>query len=493
MFNDPDDDRERADGPGVETVEAPDVEAPPETNGSAASAHGASGNGRGRGMGGGGSVGGMMGGGMGMGGGGMGGGAGLSIRNLGTFRSFKNGVFRLYYMAMLGQMAAMNMQLMTRSLLVYRLAGTGTALGIMSLANALPMLLFSMFGGVIADRIQKKSVLLVGQMASAVVSFVIAVALLTGAMDQGVAYSIGFLSFGSWWLLVVASLIQGTIMGLMMPARQAIIPEIVEQRELMNAVSLNTLGMNALRLIAPAAAGFLIDWYDFYAIYFAMTGLYAMAVFFVMLMPKTGTISLQGRGAFSEALAGVSYIRRETVIAIILLVTLAMVVLSMPYMMLLPMFTEDVWDVGASGLGILYAVSGVGAIVGSLVLASLPDKKRGLMLLWSGVLMGGALAWLAWSPTFQIALIAIVFVGLGQTGRMTLSNTLLQYYVADAYRGRVMAFYMMEWGLSSFGVFLTAVLADIVSPQTAIGGLAIMLAVVSALCIVFVPRLRNLD
>ena len=499
MFNDPDDDdRERGDGPGVETPDAPDAETAPGTNGSGASPHAVAGNGRGSSGGaiyGGGGGGGAMMGGMGMGAGGMGGrgGAGLSIRNLRTFASFRNGVFRLYYMAMLGQMAAMNMQLMTRSLLVYRLAGTGTALGIMSLANALPMLLFSMFGGVIADRIQKKSVLLVGQAASAVVSFGIAVALVTGAMDEGVSYSLGFVAFGSWWLLVGASLIQGTIMGLMMPARQAIIPEIVEQRELMNAVSLNTLGMNALRLIAPAAAGLLIDRFDFYAIYFVMTGLYGAAVFFVMLMPKTGTISLQGRGALSEAVAGLTYVRRETVILIILLVTLMMVILSMPYMMLLPMFTEDIWNAGASGYGLLLAVSGAGAIVGSLVLASLPDKRRGTMLLWSGVLLGAALAWLAWSPTFQMALIAIIFVGLGQTGRMTLANTLLQYYVADAFRGRVMALYMMEWGISSFSVFFTALLADLASPQVAIGGLAIALAVMSALCIVFVPRLRRLD
>ncbi len=492
MFNDPDDDREREGGTGVETPDNRDVVAAPERNGAAAAAPAPNGNERGRGPGGGGGDPGAMMGGMGMGMGGRGG-AGFSLRNLRTFASFKNGVFRLYYMAMLGQMAAMNMQLLTRSLLVYRLAGTGTALGIMSLANALPMLMFSMFGGVIADRIQKKSVLLVGQAASAVVSFGVAVALVTGTMDAGITYSVGFVSFGSWWLLVIASLIQGTIMGLMMPARQAIIPEIVEQRELMNAVSLNTLGMNALRLIAPAGAGFLIDRFDFYAIYFVMTGLYAAAVFFVMLMPKTGTIALHGRGAFSEAMAGVEYIRRETIILIVLLVTLAMVILSMPYMMLLPMFTEDVWNVGASELGILYAVSGIGAIVGSLVLASLPDKKRGLMLLVSGVVLGGALMWFAWAPTYQIALIAIIFVGLGQTGRMTLANTLLQYYVQDAYRGRVMAFYMMEWGISSFAVFFTAVLADVMSPQTAIGALAIGLVVVSVLSIVFVPRLRQLD
>ncbi|MDA1095728.1 MAG: MFS transporter [Chloroflexi bacterium] len=412
-------------------------------------------------------------------------GKGFSLRNLQTFASFKNGVFRLYYVAMLGQMAAMNMQLMARSLLVYRLTGSGTALGVMALANAIPMLFFSLFGGVLADRVQKKWVLVWGQAASALVSLAIALLLITGFMSAANTWS--------WWLLVLASLIQGTIMGLMMPARQAIIPEIVPQKDLMNAVSLNTLGMNSLRLFAPAAAGFLIDWAGFHAIYFAMTGLYGIAVVFILLMPKTGTVVRGKADTLGEVVAGLKYIRGETTIMLVLLLTLMMVILSMPYMMLLPMFTEDVWDVGASGLGILFSVSGIGAMAGSLVLASLPNKKRGIMLLASGVVMGASLTAFSFSPTFSMALIMIVVVGIGQTGRMTLANTLLQYYVANAYRGRVMSVYMMEWGLSSFGVFFTAILADAVSPQIAIGGLAIALTVLSALSIVFVPRLRRLD
>ena len=489
MPNDPDDDRELEGGSGVAMSEAPEVnrDGP---NGNVETPFGPGGNGPGRNAG---DDGADDDGGMGRGMGARHGGGGFSIRNLRTFTSFKNGVFRLYYMAMLGQMAAMNMQMTARSLLVFQLAGTGMALGIMSLANALPMLFLSMFGGVIADRLQKKYVLIAGQGASAIVSFAIAMALVTGLMDEGVSYSLGFVSFGSWWLLVFASLVQGTIMGLMMPARQAIIPEIVNQRDLMNAVSLNTLGMNALRLIAPAGAGFLIHAFDFHAIYFAMTGMYASAVFFVMLMPKTGTMTLKGQGAISDVAAGFSYVKRETVIMLILVITLLITVLSMPYMMLLPMFTEGVWNVGEREYGILLSVSGIGAILGSLVLASLPDKKRGFMLLMSGVLLGAALVWFSFSPTYEVALIAIVFVGLGQTGRMTLANTLLQYYVAPAFRGRVMSLYMMEWGVSSFGVFFVAILADIVSPQIAVGGMAAILVVISVLSFAVTPQIRKLD
>ena len=407
------------------------------------------------------------------------------LRNLGTFRSLTNPVFRLYFTAMLGQMAAMNMQMVTRSLLVYRLTGSATILGVMSLANSLPMLVFSLFGGVIADRVQKKYVLLLGQAVSGVISLVIALSLSLGYLSMGRA--------GSWWILAVASAAQGLVMALMMPSRQAMIPEIVGEEQLMNAVALNTFGMNILRLLAPAFAGFFIFAFGFGAVYYAMTGMYLLAVFFVALMPKTGTMTIQGRGALADIRDGLDYIRRQTTVFLVLVLTLVMVLLSMPYMMLLPVFTEDILNVGELGLGFLVAVSGVGAIAGSLVLASLPNRKRGLMLILSGLVLGLALVGFSFSNTLLLSMVMIVFVGVGQTGRMTLANTLLQYYVADEYRGRVMSLYMMEFGLTSFAVFFAGVLTDSIGVQWAVGGLAIALVVVSILALAFVRPIRDLD
>ena len=434
---------------------------------------------------------GMDGGGMGGGGGGMGGGGGLSIRNLRTFSSLKNPVFRLYYGAMMGQMAAMNIQMMARSLLIYEITGSGTVLGVMALANAVPMLFFSLFGGVIADRVQKKYVLWVGQVTSGLVSLGVALALVLGFLSDAQA--------GSWWILVAASLLQGTIMGLMMPARQAMIADIVGSEQLMNAVALNTFGMNLNRLMMPALAGFFIDGYGFESIYFAMTGMYIIAVGFISLMPKTGTVSLRGRGAMKDVVDGFKYVRHEPTILLILIVTFLTVLFSMSYMMLLPVFTVDIYNVGAMGMGILISVSGIGAMAGSIFLASLPNKKRGLMFILGSLILGVSLTGFSfssyWFPSYAwpVALIFIVFVGIGQTARMTLGNTLLQYYVQDEYRGRVMSLYMMEFGLTSFGVFFTGILTDIIGVRWSVGGLAIMLVILSIYLLAFVPRLRNLD
>jgi MFS family permease len=196
-----------------------------------------------------------------------------------TFRSFKNPIYRFYYGGMMGQMASMNMQMLARSLLIYRLTNSAAILGAMSFANAIPMLLLSLFGGVIADRVQKKYVLLIGQAGSAVLSLGVALALTVGYLSAERA--------GSWWVLIATSMLQGAIMGLMQPSRQAIISEIVSEEELMNAISLNTMGVNSLQIFAPAITGFLIDAIGFAAVYYAMTGMYLLAVVFFFFIPLT--------------------------------------------------------------------------------------------------------------------------------------------------------------------------------------------------------------
>ena len=438
---------------------------------------------------------GMGGGGGGGGGDGMGGGGGRAISwgDLRTFSSFEYPVFRLFYGAMLGQMAAMNMQIMVRSLLVFRLTGSATALGVMAMSTALPMLVFSLFGGVIADRAQKKLVLLMGQTMSLVAALAIGLSLTTGFLTADRSFSIGPITAEAWWILIGASLWQGTIMGLMMPSRQAMLAEIVGEEQLMNAVALNTLGMNLFRLISPAAAGFIIAGAGFAPTYYVMTVLYGIAVLFILPMPRLGTMTISGRGALSDVVDGFKYVRNRPVIMLVLGITLVTVLLSMPYMMLLPVFTEEILEVGSSGLGILLMVSGVGAMGGSIVLASLPNKGRGAMLLVGSLILALGLTGFAFSESWPLSLGLMVVIGVGQTMRMTLASTLLMYYVEDEYRGRVMSIYMMEFGLTSLSVFFAAIMADVIGIQWSIGGMAMVLIVCTILFLIFVPRIRRLD
>lgn len=417
---------------------------------------------------------------------GIGGGGGFSqFFNLRTFTSFKNPIFRLYFGALLGQMAAMNMQMFARLWLMKQLTDSPAIVGATAFAHAVPMLGLSLFGGVIADRMQKKYVMLIGQIGSALAVLGVAVALSLGYLSPEVE--------GSYWILIGASVLQGTIMALMMPSRQAILPEIVGEEQLMNALSLNNLGMNLLRVMAPAACGFLITELDYAVVYYIMSGMYVVAIVFIALLPRTSTITVGGGGALDGIKEGLKYLRGQTTLILVLLVTLAAVILSMPYMYLLPFLCEDVLHVDEAGGGMLLSVSGIGAIVASLILASLPNKRRGLMLLVSCLVLGSALTAFSISQSWYLSLGLMVFVGIGTTGRMTLGNTLIQYYVEDEYRGRVMSIYMMEFGLTSFGTFAAGVMGEAWGVQWAIGGFAVVLVIVSLLGLIFVRRIRQLD
>lgn len=408
------------------------------------------------------------------------------LRNLSTFGSFQVPAFRYYFAAMVGQGTAMNMQMMAQALLVYRITGSATALGIMSLASAVPMLVFSLMGGVLADRLKKKYIFIGGQLASAVI-----------AAGIGLALTIGYLSPSrpeSFWVLVVASAVQGIVMGIIAPARQAFIAELVSGKQLMNAISLGMLEMNTLRLIAPAVAGFLLEGFGFQAIYYTMTGMYLLSVLSILPVQTLHTVQQVRQGsAVQSMIDGVRYVRRDTTLLLILSVTFVSILLSMPYMTLLPIFTEDILKVGAGGLGLLLSVSGIGAMAAALVLASLPNKRRGAMLLIGCIVLGVALVGFSASRWWYFSLVCIVFVGLGQTVRMSLGNTLMNYYVDPVYRGRAMSLLMMEWGLTSFGAFATALVAGAIGVQWAIGGLAFLLIIAAAAALIFVPRIRRMD
>ena len=402
-----------------------------------------------------------------------------------VFSSFKNPVYRLYYYSLVGHWAPMQMQMVTRTLLIYRITGSGAIIGLMALAGAIPMLVLSLYGGALADRVEKRKILIISQVASAVVTLGVALALSFNILSRDVP--------GSWWILIASSAMQGIIMGIMMPSRASMVPEIVRPEDLMNAISLNNMGMNVFRIVAPAATGFIIDAWDFAAVYYIMTALYLFSNVFLMLIPPRHPTVRQGSSTATEILQGFRYVRSEIIIMLVLGFTLACTILGMPFNMLLPMFTEDILMVGASGLGILMAISGIGSIVVSFVLASMSNKNRGIMMLFSGLILSLALIAFSFTSEWYLSLALSVFIGLGQTGQTAIGFTLIQYYVNPDYRGRVMSFMMLGFGLASLGTVFGGLLAETMGIQWSIGGLSIALAIVCVAMLSFSSQLRKLD
>jgi len=280
-------------------------------------------------------------------------------------------------------------------------------------------------------------------------------------------------------------------MGLMMPSRQAIIPDLIKGDQLMNAIALNTLGLNVIALITPAVTGFLIDSLDFSAAYFVMSGINILAIVFMLFLPRTPIRTVGDNSHVRDILNGISYIQKNRHILAVLGFSLIVILLSTPYNSLMPIFTDDILQVGATGLGILLSVAGCGAIAGSIALAAIRSRRRGVLLISSSAVMGLALIGFSFSQNWYLSIAFMALVGLGQAIRMTLSHTLLQYYVDPEYRGRVMSIYSTHFGLNSIGAFGAGMLAASVGVQWSIGGFAVAVVTIS-LAALLLPRLRRL-
>ena len=407
---------------------------------------------------------------------------------LSTFDSLSVPVFRWYLGSMLGWFASMNMQMLARGWLTFELTGSFASLGLVSLANAVPGMILSLPGGVLADRVNKKRIIQFGQLANTLLSGLIAALIFSGSLTFE-------------WLLVSA-LLQGTVNSLIMPARQSMIAEIVTEARLMNAVALNTAGMNVMRIGAPTVGGLMLAGIGAGWVYLLMSGLYfagAILLLPVKLIPQPASISAGGgrtRGRASgpkELVEGIGYMRRDRTILALLSVNFVIVLLSMPFQTMLPGFVDDVLNQGPDRLGLLMGIIGIGSLAGSLTIASLPPRRRGLMLLVSAAVMGAFLIAFSISTWFWVTAVIMIGIGIGQSGRMSLTNVILMSYTQPAYRGRVMSVNMMEFSLMAFGTFLLGIVANFLGIQLAIGLTAAGLVVFIAAVIMFVPRLRDLD
>ena len=368
----------------------------------------------------------------------------------------------------------MNTQMFIAGYLVFELTGSFAYLGAIAIAQGLPMLFLAPIGGVLADAVrQKKYVVQVGQLLNGLNTLLVAFWILSGLIVVE--------------HLVFAAVIQGLVSALQMPSRQALTPEVVGLERLTNALALSTAGMNFNRLVMPGLAGWGLAAINpnegiggSEYVYLAMGGLFIAAVFFMFRVPTQPMPAARSRtagAAIADLRDGFAYVQRTPAVKILLVSNLLIVSASMPYFMLLPGFVENVLGASKGELGFLISVQGVGSLTGSLLIASMPARGRGRMMLYSSLLLGVALICFAASTHFWLTSAVLIVVGLGQAGRMSLSNVLVQSYSAAEYRGRVMSVYMMEFGLTMIGTFVVGLLAVWIGPQWAIGGTAAWLVV----------------
>jgi MFS family permease len=397
-----------------------------------------------------------------------------------TFSSLENRAYRLYWISLLASFSAQQMLLLVRGWLVYDLTDSALALGLVSAAAGVPILLFSLYGGVIVDRVDKRKLLIVTQALTAMATLTIAVLISTGAI--------------ALWHLIIAAIANGLILSFDLPGRQAIIPQLVEQRQIMNAVALGSGATNLTRVIAPALGGVLVGVMGIDGVYYLIVACYVASAAFLLTMPALLTPTRDSKATVrSDLIEGLRYIRRSSVLPALLAMAIVPIAFGMPYMMLMPVFAIDVFNMGASGLGYLMAAAGIGALAGSFLVASLGDfKHKGVLLLVASASFGVFLILFANSNYFYIALFFLLGVGMANSIYMATNNTLLQINTEDRMRGRVMSLYMMTIGLLPIAVLPASAIAESLGGSIAVGvGGAILLIFTLAMTLLR-PTLRRL-
>ena len=389
--------------------------------------------------------------------------------------------FRLFFIGQGISLVGTWMQNVGEGWLILTLTNSPFYVGLTSALSSLGVLLFSLYAGVIADRVDKRRVIIFMQIAFMLEAFTVAILVWTGVVAV-------------WQVLVLATIL-GIASAFDIPMRQSFLVEMVGKEDLMNAIALNSSVFNGARMIGPAIAGLLIGALGIAWCYF-LNGLSYIAVIAGLLMmrlpPVVRTVKTTSTwGGFREVLA---FLNGNRGLRSLMILTSILSVFGFPYISMMPVFARDVLHRGATGYGALTSSIGIGAVIGALgvALASSRIRRRGRLMLVGGTVFGILLILFSTSRSLALSMLLLAFAGCAMIVNNSLTNTLLQTAAPDHLRGRIMGFYSFVFvGMAPFGAFLFGLVAEhIGAPSTIAGGGAIV-AIAVVITGLAVPELRH--
>lgn len=390
-----------------------------------------------------------------------------------AFASMRFPVYRIYWFAVMLNFSGLWFAIVARGFLTFRMTESSAALGALFLAFGAPQLLLTLPGGVLADRLPRRPVILVGQ---AVVTLN---TLILGALMVG-----GQIEF---WMLLVSSAIDGSTVALAVPTRQAMIGDMVDAESLGNGVALQHLSFNGARVIAPLIAGATIaieavDVGGTYLIAGALFGMSGLVFMRLPLLPRAvpASVRTSPRAALIE---GFAYVRRRPALLVLVLTSYAIEATVFPYFAFIPAVVADVFDRGSFALGLMTSVGAIGALLASVGVAAVADQPRGWQAHMLSTLSFCALVIaFALSPTFAVALVVVALVGAAEVGFLSLNQSLAMRYSDPQFFGRVQALLLVGFALLGVAAYPLGLLADAIGiRQTLVGQGVVAIAVMIAI------------
>ena len=395
--------------------------------------------------------------------------AGLRYRN-----------YRLYWLGQLSSVLALNMEMAAQAWLVFLLTDSPLMLGVAGIVYAVPRVSLVLVGGAIADRADKRRIMVCTQSLLALAYLVLGLLILTERVV--------------FWHVLVFAFNSGLMRSFDRPSRYALLPEMVPREEIANAVALGSSVWQACRLVGPGLAGLLIHWFGVGHTFIAcfVSSVAAVALWaFIRTRPLIG--QPQG-GVWRNILAGLDFVRRNQLFYSLLGLTCFNSLFGMSYVILLPVFARTILEVDSRGFGLLQSFSGVGALIGTLIVAYLAQAgRRGWQVLVGSAIFGSLLMLFAHSSSFALSLGLIFFLGLFNQIYLTSINTILQLNLPNDLRGRVLGLFGLTWDLMPLGGAISGTVAEFAGAPTAVALGGFLVAALGVYGLARLPAVREIE
>jgi len=400
-------------------------------------------------------------------------------RGIQVFRSLRHRDYRLLWVNHLVVFSGYWILVMAQGWLVLQLTDSAFWVGMIAFIVGIPALFLSPFGGLYADRFDRRKLMLFGHGMSALLIFLLAALISTGVI--------------AIWHIAAISVFIGIVWALTDPASMAIIPSLVTPDDLMNAMAMNSLAWQISRFIGPAIAGVLMGLVAIGGTFYGAGIASVVACLLLFRMRSPATVTTRRTSIGKDIKEGLSYIKSNKVALMLILLMAVVALFALPYVWLMPVFARDVLGVGEAGYSQLMMAVGAGGLGGALTAAKLGDfKHKGWLLIGSALTFTVTLILFAMSRSLLLSLVLSVIIG-GANGLFgAVTNALLLSIIPDEFRGRVMGLFLISWQLPSIGSLMLGAATDWVGLPVAVIAGALICTVIILGAVLRLPALRRL-
>lgn len=403
-----------------------------------------------------------------------------SQRILHTLSALRHRNYRLYWFGQMFSVLAQNMETVAQSWLVLELTDSPLLLGLTGLTFAVPTITLALVGGVVADRADRRRIMMASQTGSAAIFLILGTLVSTRMIELWHVMGLAFLS--------------GCVRAFDRPSRMALLPQMVPKADIPNAVAVSGTIWQLNRLVGPAVAGMLIyvigTGPTYYLCFLASASAISLWLFIRLDRPASAP---GGGGMLQHMVDGVNFIRRNEIYSTFIAMTFFNSVFGMSYLILMPIFARDVLVVGSQGYGFLQSCGGAGALLGVLMVAYFSRAShKGRQALGGAISFGTLLVIFALSRSYALSLGMALLLGIASQFYMTTINTILQVNLPEHLRGRVMGIYGLAWSLMPVGGMISGTIAEYAGAPAAVAFGGTMVAGMALVVTVFLPRIRRL-